>query len=152
MILIGLGANMPHPEHGDPVNTLAAAVREIAGFTSLIRQSSWYRTAPVPMSDQPWFANAVISIATDMTVDELLATLHGIEHDFGRARRQKWEARVLDLDLLAFHDLITENRDQDTGPVLPHPRLQERAFVLAPIAEIAPEWHHPVSKIRAAEL
>ncbi|WP_339632679.1 2-amino-4-hydroxy-6-hydroxymethyldihydropteridine diphosphokinase [uncultured Sneathiella sp.] len=152
MILIALGANMPHPQHGDPVNTLAAAVREIANFVTLIHQSSWYRTAPVPVSDQPWFANAVISVATDMTPDELLATLHRIEDEFGRVRRKKWEARVLDLDLLTFRDLVTENRDQDEGIVLPHPQMQERAFVLAPIAEIAPEWRHPVSNLQAQEL
>ena len=143
---------MPHPEHGDPVNTLAAAVRDIANIVSLTGRSSWYRTAPVPMSDQPWFANAVISVETDMQPDDLLAKLHGIEEDFGRIRRQKWEARVLDLDLLVFHDLVTENREQGAGIVLPHPHMQERAFVLAPLAEIAPEWRHPVSNLRAQEL
>ncbi|WP_293959933.1 2-amino-4-hydroxy-6-hydroxymethyldihydropteridine diphosphokinase [Sneathiella sp.] len=152
MILIALGANMPHPEHGDPVNTLAAAVRDIANTVSLMGQSSWYRTAPVPVSDQPWFANAVISVETDMQPDDLLARLHGIEEDFGRVRRQKWEARVLDLDLLVFHDLVTENRDQGAEIVLPHPQMQKRAFVLAPIAEIAPEWRHPVSNLAAQEL
>ncbi|MDF2366010.1 2-amino-4-hydroxy-6-hydroxymethyldihydropteridine diphosphokinase [Sneathiella sp.] len=152
MILIGLGANMPHPDYSDPLNTLTEVVRRFRGVLHVARQSSWYRSAPVPASDQPWFVNAVLAVETDMSEDDLLQMLHKIERDFGRIRRQRWEARVLDLDLLAYHDRITENQDQLAGPVLPHPHMQERAFVLAPIHEIAPGWRHPVSGLRASEL
>lgn len=152
MILIGLGANMPHPEYGEPVRTLAAAVRAIDGYFTVVRQSSWYRSAPVPASDQPWFANAVIEIETDLKLPDVLAVLHKIEKKFGRVRRQKWEARVLDLDILVFHDMVSDNQDQSAGPVVPHPFLHERAFVLAPMAEIAPLWRHPVNGLSAAEL
>lgn len=143
---------MPHPDYGDPLNTLTEAVRRLRKSVDVVRQSSWYRSAPVPASDQPWFVNAVLAVDTQMTDSELLAALHRTEREFGRIRRQKWEARVLDLDLLVYHDLVTENQDQKVGPVLPHPYMQERAFVLAPIAEIAPEWRHPVSRLRAPEL
>ena len=152
MILIGLGANIPHPELGDPVNTLTEAVRKLAKSIQISRQSSWYRSAPVPISDQPWFVNGVISIETEMAATAVLNFLHGIEREFGRFRRQKWEARVLDLDLLTFHDQVSENQDQLAGAVLPHPYIQDRAFVLAPIMEIAPEWHHPVSGKCARDL
>ncbi|WP_337925157.1 2-amino-4-hydroxy-6-hydroxymethyldihydropteridine diphosphokinase [Sneathiella sedimenti] len=152
MILIGLGANMPHPDYGGPLDTLSEAVRHLRKSVDVLHQSSWYRSAPVPASDQPWFVNAVLAVDTKMTHLELLAALHKTERHFGRIRRQRWEARVLDLDLLVYHDLVTENQDQLAGPVLPHPHMQERAFVLAPIAEIAPEWRHPVSRLRASDL
>ncbi len=152
MILIGLGANMPHPDYGDPVNTLGEAVHRLRKIVHVSRQSSWYRSAPVPISDQPWFVNAVLVVETEMSEIDLLQALHRTEREFGRVRRQRWEARVLDLDLLAYHDLVTENQDQAAGPVLPHPHMQGRAFVLAPISEIAPEWRHPISRLRASEL
>nr|WP_277346474.1 2-amino-4-hydroxy-6-hydroxymethyldihydropteridine diphosphokinase [Sneathiella chungangensis] len=150
--MIGLGANMPHPDHGEPVKTLAAAVRRLASSVNLVGQSSWYRTAPVPLSDQPWFANAVVHIETELPAPDLLNLLHDIEAEFGRVRREKWAARLIDLDLLAYHDQVTENTDQISGPVVPHPLLETRAFVLAPIAEIAPDWRHPVSGKTAPEL
>jgi 2-amino-4-hydroxy-6-hydroxymethyldihydropteridine diphosphokinase len=152
VILIGLGANLPHPVHGEPVDTLAVAIECICEFASLRRQSGWYQTAPVPVSDQPWFVNAVICVETDLSAPALEARLHKVEHAFGRVRREKWEARLLDLDLLDFHGEVTENRNQGAGLVLPHPQIEFRAFVLAPIAEIAPEWRHPVSGRAADDL
>lgn len=143
---------MPHPDYGGPLDTLSEAVRHLRMSVDVLHQSNWYRSAPVPASDQPWFVNAVLAVDTKMTHLELLAALHKTERHFGRIRRQRWEARVLDLDLLVYHDLVTENQDQLAGPVLPHPHMQERAFVLAPIAEIAPEWRHPVSRLRASDL
>ena len=143
---------MPHPDYGDPVNTLGEAVRRLRQVLTVVRQSSWYRSAPVPASDQPWFVNAVLAVETQMPEGELLQMLHETERAFGRVRRRKWEARIIDLDLLAYHNRVTENTDQLSGPVLPHPHMQERAFVLAPIEEIAPEWRHPVSGLRASQL
>ncbi len=152
MILIGLGANLLHPIYGEPVKTLAAAVAEIGTFCQVEKHSSWYQSAPVPISDQPWFVNAVISVSSDLTLEEFLMKLHEVEAGFGRVRKQKWEARVLDLDLLAFHDLVTENKSQERGPVVPHPRLTERAFVVAPLAEILPDWCHPETRQTARNL
>jgi 2-amino-4-hydroxy-6-hydroxymethyldihydropteridine diphosphokinase len=95
----------------------------------------------VPPSDQPWYVNGVVEIASALAAPELLALLHKVERKFGRVRGQPGAARTLDLDLL---DHGGEKR-RDPPPVLPHPRMAERAFVLYPLAEIAPAWRHPVS-------
>jgi 2-amino-4-hydroxy-6-hydroxymethyldihydropteridine diphosphokinase len=150
MILVALGANLDHPRYGPPRETLEAALEALqqSGVTILAR-SRWYRSAPVPPSDQPWFVNAVASVETSLSPTGLLAKLHEIEAGFGRARRRPNEARVLDLDLLAYHDRVSA---PGQSPVLPHPRLAERAFVVLPLAEMAPEWRHPESGLSAAEL
>ncbi|USG59817.1 2-amino-4-hydroxy-6-hydroxymethyldihydropteridine diphosphokinase [Sneathiella marina] len=152
MIFIGLGANLKHPTYGPPAETLKAAIRALNSIFSIKTQSSLYQSAPVPMSDQPWFFNAVISISTSFTLEETLKSLHKIEKEFGRVREKKWEARILDLDLLVFHKQVTRNREQLKGPVVPHPFLAERMFVLEPIQEIAPNWRHPVLNLNAAEM
>lgn len=151
MILIGLGANLPHPVYGAPVDTLKAAIARVAEFAKVLRQSGWYRTAPVPISDQPWFVNAVIAVETELFAAALEQRLHEVEAAFGRIRREKWAARFLDLDLLDYNGEVTVNRDQAAGLVLPHPQIEARLFVLAPLGEIAPEWRHPVSGRSAAE-
>jgi len=150
MILIGLGANLEHPRYGPPRQTLEAALEALrkSGVVILAR-SRWYRSAPVPPSDQPWFVNAVASVETSLSPAALLARLHEIEAQFGRSRRRRNEARVLDLDLLAYHDRVSAPGE---SPVLPHPRLAERAFVVLPLAEVAPDWRHPVSGLGVSEL
>lgn len=146
MILIGMGANLLHPIYGEPINSLMAAVEALSkGGLEIVLQSSWYRTAPVPVSDQPWFVNAVVAVKTELAMSDVLSKLHSIERDFGRVRDIKWEARVLDLDLLAYDDVVTNNQDQGLGGVVPHPFMHLRGFVLAPLKEIVPDWCHPVS-------
>ncbi|MEP3245349.1 MAG: 2-amino-4-hydroxy-6-hydroxymethyldihydropteridine diphosphokinase [Sneathiella sp.] len=153
MILVGMGANLEHPVYGAPLNSLEEAVRVLKKQgVKIIRQSSWYRTEPVPVSDQPWFVNAVLAVETKLDMPSFLSFLHEVEQGFGRVRDIKWEARVLDLDLLAYHEEITENTDQAAGGVVPHPFMQERAFVLAPLCEILPDWQHPLLKHSASEL
>jgi 2-amino-4-hydroxy-6-hydroxymethyldihydropteridine diphosphokinase len=139
-ILIGLGANLPS-RFGPPEETLKAALRRLqeAGVR-LRRLSRFWRSRPVPISDQPWFVNGVAAVETDLPPEALLALLHRIEAEFGRLRGEINAARSLDLDLLAYGRLIRE-----TSPILPHPRLAERAFVLLPLAEVAPGWRHPLS-------
>lgn len=150
MILIGVGANLPNARYGEPVDTCAAALRALeARGIAVVRRSRWYRSAPVPRSDQPWFINAVAAVETDLDPAALLAVLHDIERDFGRLRRTRNEARVIDLDLLAYGGRISAPGEV---PALPHPRLAERAFVLLPLLEIAPEWHHPVLGAAVADL
>ena len=103
--------------------------------------SPWYRTAPVPASDQPWYVNAVAEVASELPADALLAELHAVEAAFGRARTVPNAARPIDLDLLDFHGEIAAG-----GPgraTLPHPRMTDRAFVLRPLADLAPDWRHP---------
>jgi 2-amino-4-hydroxy-6-hydroxymethyldihydropteridine diphosphokinase len=96
----------------------------------------------VPISDQPWYVNAVVEAATALAPEALLALLHEVEREFGRVRREVNAARILDLDLLAYGDLV---RDGPGPPVLPHPRLAERAFVLLPLADLRPDWRHPAT-------
>jgi 2-amino-4-hydroxy-6-hydroxymethyldihydropteridine diphosphokinase len=141
MILVALGANLPSPVHGGPVANLTAALAEMnSQGIEILSTSRWYETAPVPVSEQPWYINAVASVATDLAPPALLERLHMIEATFGRVRSVANAPRVLDLDLLSYGNLRS-----DDWPILPHPRLQDRAFVLLPLREVAPGWHHPVT-------
>jgi 2-amino-4-hydroxy-6-hydroxymethyldihydropteridine diphosphokinase len=141
VILIGLGANLPSAV-GSPRETLEAALQALADEgVRVLARSRWYRTAPLPRSDQPDFVNGVASVATAREPADLLALLHRIEARFGRVRGAPNAARTLDLDLLAYDERVTGDA---AGPIVPHPRLHERAFVLLPLAEIAPGWRHPL--------
>lgn len=149
MILIGLGANLPS-RFGPPEATLAAALERIGREdAAVVARSRFWRTRPVPDDGAPWYVNAVAALATALGPETLLAALLGIEAEFGRVRTYRNAPRLLDLDLLAYRDL---RRDGPEPPLLPHPRLQERAFVLLPLAEIAPAWRHPRSGRSIAEL
>ncbi len=149
-IYIGLGANLPSPEHGTPRETLAAAMRALeAQGLAIVARSPLYESEPVPVSDQPWYLNAVIEVASDRPAAEVLALLHSVENAFGRIRNIRNEPRVLDLDLLDHRGRVQEGPE---SPLLPHPRLKDRAFVLLPLRDIAPDWRHPVSGLTIAEL
>jgi 2-amino-4-hydroxy-6-hydroxymethyldihydropteridine diphosphokinase len=147
VILIGLGGNL-NSDAGEPLATMRAALAMMSEMNIDVRAvSPWYRSAPWPTSDQPWFVNGVAEIATSLSPHHLLVQLHEIEARFGRVRTMPNAARTLDLDLLAHGDEIL------SGVVsLPHPRLQERDFVLAPLADLAPDWRHPVLGKSAREL
>ena len=142
MILVGIGANLAAPGYRTPLETCRAALARIAAECLLRRASSWYETAPVPISRQPNYINAVAEIETDASPQSLLGMLHDWETLFGRVRRRRNASRTLDLDLLDYASLV---QDPVEGPILPHPRMEERAFVMVPLAEIRPEWRHPVS-------
>ena len=119
---------------------MSAAIADIATLPIDIRAtSSLYETAPVPISDQPWFLNGVLHIKTELSAAELLAALHQIEHDFGRVRAVRNEARILDLDLIDYQGFLSD----EEGLQLPHPRMHERAFVLLPLRDVMPDWQHP---------
>ncbi|MBV9554326.1 MAG: 2-amino-4-hydroxy-6-hydroxymethyldihydropteridine diphosphokinase [Alphaproteobacteria bacterium] len=149
MILIGLGSNLPAPPAATPLETARAALAALpeAGIT-LVKCSGWYESEPVPRSDQPWFVNAVASVSSALRAPELLGRLLALEQRFGRARSVPNAARTLDLDLL---DCESQLCDTPTL-TLPHPRMHERRFVLAPLCEIAPEWRHPRFALSAVEL
>lgn len=150
MILIGLGANLPHPRYGSPRQTLEAALRELERRgVRLVARSRWYRSAPVPPSDQAWFVNGVAVVESELSPRALLELLHAVEADFGRKRRERNEARTIDLDLLVYGTRVEAGPE---APILPHPRMAERAFVILPLAELAPDWRHPVSGLTAREL
>ena len=143
-IFVGAGANLSHPTYGPPRQTLEAALADLGRRgVRIIRVSPWYCTAPVPASDQSWYVNSVAEVETDLPADELLALLHAVEHAFGRVRSVPNAPRLIDLDLLDFRG---ETARGGLGrATLPHPRLQDRAFVLRPLADLAPGWVHPVT-------
>jgi len=132
------------------VRTCEAALEALAAAGVGVRaRSPWYRTAPVPASGQPDFINGVVEAATGLDPAALLSLLHRIEADFGRVRGRPNAARTLDLDLLAYGAAV---RDGPDAPILPHPRLHERGFVLFPLRDVAPGWRHPKLGKGIAEL
>jgi 2-amino-4-hydroxy-6-hydroxymethyldihydropteridine diphosphokinase len=140
-VLVGVGSNLPFPPYMSPHAVCEAAIDALAaaGLT-ILNRSFWFESAPVPASDQPWFINGVVSLSSLPDPAVLLAILHRIEARFSRVRGTLNAARTLDLDLLAFGDRVM---NRNGGPILPHPRLHERAFVLMPLAQVAPGWRHP---------
>lgn len=128
---VALGSNLDDPE--SKVTEALACLAQESGMT-LISHSPMYRTAPVGYLDQPEFINAVAEVATDLTPHELLAALMSIETRMGRVRTFRNAPRTLDLDLLWYQDVLLNSEEL----TLPHPRMQERAFVLVPLNDIAP--------------
>ncbi|MTJ84333.1 MAG: 2-amino-4-hydroxy-6-hydroxymethyldihydropteridine diphosphokinase [Telmatospirillum sp.] len=149
MILVGLGANLPSA-FGTPRQTLEAALGQLdAEGLRVIRRSRYWRTQPVPISDQPWFVNAVAVIEADLGPQDVLARLHRIEDAVGRVRTVVNAPRVLDLDLLAHGATVLRTPPR---PLVPHPRLAERAFVLLPMQDVVPGWRHPETGCRLDDL
>ena len=149
MIIIGIGSNLAAPHFASPLRTALAALSRLPRIGIGVKLCSrWYLSAPVPASDQPWYVNAVAIVETRLAPLGLLAALLGVERQFSRRRSERNAARSLDLDLLDY-DGWGFHRPR---LLLPHPRLSERRFVLAPLAEIAPRWRHPALGRTAAEL
>ncbi len=134
---IGMGANL-----GDRAETLcrAALAMEERPDLHLRAASGVYETAPVGITDQPAFFNAVIEVETELSARALLDLLQGIEGRFGRVRAEKWGPRTLDLDILLYDSTVIE----EEGLKVPHPHMHERAFVLVPLCDLYPEGCHPV--------
>jgi 2-amino-4-hydroxy-6-hydroxymethyldihydropteridine diphosphokinase len=150
MILIAIGANLPglQGEAADETcRQAAAAVAALPGlhFHSL---SQWYRTAPVPKSEQPDYCNGIIRMTGKVAAEALLRALQDIEIRFGRVRGAANAARTLDLDIIDLNGLVRAASD----PILPHPRAHLRAFVLRPILDVAPHWRHPTLDTRVTPL
>ncbi len=141
MIVVAIGANLPGPDGVMPLVTCCNAVEALRGLPglSLSAVSRWYATAPVPASAQPDYINGVALLLGRADPAALLARLQAIEHQAGRVRGLPNAARTLDLDIVAIGGMTRDAPD----PVLPHPRMHERAFVLHPMAELVPQWRHP---------
>jgi 2-amino-4-hydroxy-6-hydroxymethyldihydropteridine diphosphokinase len=140
---IALGTNL-----GDRLLNLRAALSAMAPEIQVLDQSSVYETEPWGYVDQPPFLNLVIRAETDLSPRHLLDRLKGIESALGRVTTFRNGPRMIDLDILFYADL----RLATEGLVIPHPRLHERAFVLVPLAQIAPELVHPVLGLSVAQL
>lgn len=157
---IALGANLSRPDGTAPRETLGAALAALEAAGHAVRsRSDWYRTPAFPPGSGPDFVNGAATVATSATPQTFLEDLHAIEAGFGRERDRRWAPRACDLDLIAADDLVlpdpkTVSRWMELPPedrslpppvlMLPHPRLHERPFVLVPLAQIAPDWRHPL--------
>jgi 2-amino-4-hydroxy-6-hydroxymethyldihydropteridine diphosphokinase len=147
MAYLGLGSNL-----GDRLAICRRALAAIDRLpeTLLVARSAFYETEPQERTDQPWFINAVAAVQTDLEPRVLLAACQQIERDLGRRREAeaRFGPRALDLDLLLYNGLVLDADDL----TLPHPRLHQRRFVLAPLAELAPALRHPTFGRTIAEL
>lgn len=156
-----MGSNQPF-EYIQPLELIENAINYLADRNLRItRTSMFYRTPAFPKDSGPDFVNAVIAADTDLTPKELMATLHEVERALGRDRKKRWAPRTLDLDLIDYAGLVlpdlptyrnwaeaSSEVQQSKAPeqlILPHPRLQDRGFVLLPMRDVAPDWTHPVT-------
>ena len=160
LTIVALGANVSS-DAGNPQETLKIALKLInQKAIDVLRVSSWWRTPAFPAESGDDFINAVAVVESALGPEDLLKNLHEVELELGRVRQRRWEPRACDLDLIAHGQQIAPDEDElrrlmalgltalDEPPpdqlVLPHPRMHERSFVLAPMAEVAPDWRHPL--------
>ncbi len=139
-IFVAIGANLPGPDGRDALATCRDAAERLASLADLrlTGRSRWYRTESIP-AGSPDYVNGVVRLEGPADPADLLARLQAIEADFGRVRSVPNAPRTLDLDIVAIDGLVRDRPD----PILPHPRMHLRAFVLAPLCDIAPDWVHP---------
>lgn len=146
---IALGSNVAG-RFQNPAAAVEAAVDALkANDINILLCSRLYRSAAWPNPADPEFVNAVVVAGTDLPPAALLARLHKIETEFGRIRRLANAPRTLDLDIVDYAGLIS---GEGESPILPHPRMADRAFVLLPLAEVAPDWRHPITGVAIDEL
>jgi 2-amino-4-hydroxy-6-hydroxymethyldihydropteridine diphosphokinase len=150
VILVGIGANLPGADGRGPLATCLAAVEALRSLPGLRVQavSRWYASIPVPVSDQPPYVNGVVGLEGNADPAWLLARLQAIETRAGRVRGAANAPRTLDLDILAIGGLVRTAPD----PILPHPRMHAREFVLRPLLDVAPNWVHPAQGRAGAAL
>lgn len=149
VVLIAIGANLPYAgqEARETCRQVISALRNVTGLW-VEAVSAWYESAPVPPSGQPPYINGVVLGRTVLGPYALLDALQEIETRFGRQRSIRNAARTLDLDIITLGNIC----QNDSQLILPHPRAHERAFVLLPLRDVAPDWVHPATGQTLAEL
>jgi 2-amino-4-hydroxy-6-hydroxymethyldihydropteridine diphosphokinase len=140
---LSLGSNL-----GDREEQIREAIRRLSSVGQVVSASSMYETEPVEMTDQPWFLNCAVALETEKTPEQLMAAILTIEELMGRRRIQEKGPRVIDIDILLMGNAYV----QSPSLTIPHPAMQQRRFVLEPLAEITPEACHPVLGKTAREL
>lgn len=167
-VLLAFGGNVSS-SIGDPQSTIRAAMAALAERqVRVVRASRFFRTPCFPPGTGPDFVNAAARVEFDGDATDLLGICHAVEASFGRHRNLRWQARPIDIDILAAGDAVLPDRatflhwqaldptlQAERAPdrlILPHPRLQDRAFVLIPLAEVEPDWVHPVSGRSVAQM
>jgi 2-amino-4-hydroxy-6-hydroxymethyldihydropteridine diphosphokinase len=141
---LGLGSNL-----GDRQANLADAIRRLGNDrVNVQRASSIWETAPRDVLDQPWFLNQVVEVETDLFPRQLFQHIQRIEREMGRVKRTPKGPRLIDLDILLFGNAVVKSPELE----IPHPRMADRKFVLAPLAELSPDLRHPVLKQTIREL
>ncbi|WP_163847613.1 2-amino-4-hydroxy-6-hydroxymethyldihydropteridine diphosphokinase [Pseudooceanicola aestuarii] len=157
--MIGLGGNQPF-DGVPPRMVVRDALTRLEAVGQVLRRSQLYATPAFPEGSGPDYVNAAAVVESELTPQAMLLTLHGVEATLGRTRARRWGPRIVDLDLLGAEDRVLPNVAEQSrwrrlpladqmrlAPdelILPHPRMQDRAFVLVPLSEIAPDWQHPV--------
>jgi len=164
-----LGANLA-PRGQTPAAILAAALDQLDAVPGIVvrRRSRWFSTPAFPPGSGPDFVNGAAVLETALEPEALLAALHAVETQLGRVRPARWAPRLCDLDLIAVEDRVLPDAEtlrrwmaldrgeaQRIAPprlILPHPRMQERGFVLVPLADVAPGWRHPLTGLTVREM
>ena len=147
--LIAFGGNL-----GDLRKTFTQARNELNASDEIevLGSSKLYQTAAVGPAGQPDYLNAVVAIKTSLNPDPLLKALQQIENRHGRVRKEHWDARTLDLDIIAFRDQTGEVQMQTETLTIPHAMVHERMFVLCPLCDVDPNWQHPLLKVTAQQM
>ena len=167
-MIIALGSNQQAAE-ASPQLIVEQAIDALRGRGLVIRKiSRFYQTPCFPVGAGPDYVNAACLLETTWSPSEVIEKLHAIEQEFGRKRIQRWGQRTLDLDLIAVEDVVcpslkthdkwrnldltTQKSEAPTELIVPHPRVQDRAFVLIPMMDIAPDWVHPILDLSMSEM
>ena len=142
-VYLSLGSNL-----GDRQANLATAIEKLRELGEVVAMSSFYETEPMEFADQPWFLNCAVALKTELMPKQFLSNMLTIEREMGRRRVRPKGPRLIDIDILLFGNSVIHTPQLD----VPHPAMHRRRFVLAPLAEIAPDVRHPLLKRRAREL
>ena len=148
MILIALGSNLNSELYGSPLKNCLNGVKILRKNFFVKKVSKFYKTEPIPKSDQPWYVNGVVEIKTTLHPFDILKKLFFIENYYKRVTKKKNEPRVIDLDLISYNNFVSKKKSL----MLPHPRMHKRMFVIKPICDLNPKWKHPIFKENALNL
>ena len=145
MIIVAIGSNLSSRTYGLPENNCSECLKILRKVFFVRKVSKFYKSEPIPKSDQQWYVNGVVEICTTLYPQDILHKLFLIESYFKRTRKIRNEPRVIDLDLISYKNKIINNNSL----IIPHPRMHQRKFVIRPICDLDPNWKHPVLKKKA---